>query len=348
MAASTLQSSISSMFNITENITKIDISSEQGNDSFLVDFEQLLRHESQENMSPYLYSTPDPNIENDRACGELHYNNLIYNVPEYYLYRDEVKILQNSVHQLAAHVPADATIIEFGVGTEIAFRKKTLPFLQAIHGLNTYAPVDICETYLVQAQAVLAEELPTVKFRGIVTDFVKNVALVHEFANPVVFFKGSTITNVSPEKCIEFFKGLSSALPAGGLLIVGQDVNNDVDTLRRAYTAVPAKNFVLSVFHRFNRDYPTPNFIPGAFKYQFDWQPDTYCVRHTVLATQAQSFTLNGAPLEIQVHQEFHLISSYKYPIDFFQNMAKQGGFAPVTVFSEADNPMVIHVLQKQ
>lgn len=329
--------------NMIENAS----SSEQDKDPFEIDFENLLRGRDREHMSPYLYSTPDPSIERDPACGEIHYNNLIENVPEYYLYRDEVKILQDSAVQLAKHVPQGATIVEFGIGTEMAFRKKTLPFLKAIDGLRAYAPIDLCETYLIQARPILAQELPLVEFEGIATDFVKNAAIAGKFTNPVVFFKGSTITNVPPKQCIDFLNRLSSALPSEGLLIVGQDSNQDESSLRRAYINPPVENFVLSIFHRFNRDYPTPNFIPNAFRYQFEWLPESYCVKHSAVATQPQRFELNGTPIEIKPDDEFHIVSSYKYPIDFFQEMAQKAGFQPAAVFAKDANPMAIHVLQK-
>ena len=328
-------------------IVTVGSSSQVGNDPFLLDFEKLLRRQSQENMSPYLYSTPDPNLDKDLACGELYYNELIYNVPTYYLYRDEVKILQNSAKQLASYLPKEVTILEFGVGTEIAFRNKTLPFLKAIPDLALYVPIDLCVNYLIQAQEILAQELPEVNFNGIETDFVKNVSIVQDFVNPVVFFKGSTITNMPPEQCIEFFSCLSDALPSGGLLIVGQDSNASEISLHQAYVHQIVEDFVLSIFYRFKRDYPTQNFMPNAFKYQFNWLPNIYCVKHTAVATQAQTFNLKGNLIEIQTNDEFHIVSSYKYPVEFFQDMAKQGGFQSISVLSEPSNPMVIHVLQK-
>jgi len=317
-------------------------------DLFLLNIIELLQKKAEENMYPYLYSSPNPSLENDLARGESHYNDLIYNVPQYYLYRDEVKILQNSVAQLATYVPTQATLIEFGVGTEIAFRNKTLPFLQAIDTLHCYVPIDLCVPYLTQAQAIMHETLPHVKFQGIETDFVKNVSIVQQFENPVVFFKGSTITNLRPDKCVEFFHNLANVLPQNGMLIVGEDSNNDETVLRQAYVNDALANTMLSIFYLLHRDYQVSGFDPSAFDYRFDWLAERYCVKHTAVATKPQNFTLSNAPIEIQANDEFHIVSSYKYPVDFFQNMANQGGLTPVALFSEPNNPMVIHVFQKQ
>lgn len=330
-----------------DSIVTIASSSEPGSDPFPIDIAALFLRQTKENMYPYLYSTPDANIEGDLARGELHYNELIYNVPEYYLYREEVRLLQTFANQLATHIPKNGTVCEFGVGTEIAFRNKTLPFLKAIPDLSLYAPIDLCVTYLIQARSILAQELPNIGFKGIETDFIKNVAIVREFENLAVFFKGSTITNLNPSGCIDFFSRLSSYLPSGGLLIVGQDSNSDAESLRRAYVNDPLANTMLSVFYRLKRDYSVESFKPSAFSYRFDWLSDAYCVKHTAVATESQRFELNRTPIEIEANEEFHIVSSYKYPVEFFQDMAKQGGFQPLDLISEESNPMAIHVLQK-
>ncbi|MCV6639085.1 L-histidine N(alpha)-methyltransferase [Candidatus Albibeggiatoa sp. nov. NOAA] len=332
---------------VNPHIFTLEQTSASDPDLFLSDITQLFQRQAKENMYPYIYSSPNPEIENDLACGETHYNDLIYNVPDYYLYREEIKILQHSVEDLAAQIPENATIIEFGVGTEIAFRNKTLPLLKATEKLARYVPIDLCVTYLTQAQSVMDQELPQVAFQGIETDFVKNVAIVQEFENPVVFFKGSTITNLRPEQCIDFFQRLAEVLPTDGLLIVGEDSNPDESSLRKAYVNEPLANTMLSVFYRLKRDYAIQDFTPNGFNYRFDWLPQEYCVRHTAVATESQRFTLNNTAIEIQKDDEFHTVSSYKYPIEFFQDMAKQGGLESVAVFSKAPNPMVVHVFKK-
>ncbi|GGA07296.1 hypothetical protein [Okeania sp. KiyG1] len=44
---------------------------------FLSDAKSLFLGQQEENMAAYLYSTPDPNIENDPANGEVCYMELI-------------------------------------------------------------------------------------------------------------------------------------------------------------------------------------------------------------------------------------------------------------------------------
>ena len=58
--------------------------------SFLSDAKSFFLQHQKEHMAPYLYSTPDPEIENDPANGEGYYLELLTQNPDYYLYKDEI------------------------------------------------------------------------------------------------------------------------------------------------------------------------------------------------------------------------------------------------------------------
>ena len=248
--------------------------------------------------------------------------------------------------KLAAHVPPEASVIEFGPGTEIAFRNKSWPFLKEIEQFNSYIPIDLCETYLNRSREILGEELPDISVQPIKTDFIKNVDIVGQFPRPVVFFKGSTITNLSTKNCLDFLKRISQALQPEGLLIVGVDTNQNEPSLRKAYDDGKMANVTLSILHYMNRDLPVSGFDAGAFDYKFNWDPSTHCVEHNVIATEDQDFVLDGIPVEIEKGTKFHLLSSYKYPVDYFQEIAKTAGLQPLDCFVDPNGRMAIHVLQ--
>lgn len=315
------------------------------NASFLSDAKFLFLGEQEENMSAYLYSTPDPNIENDPANGEVCYMELISQNLGYYLYKEEIQLINNVAKKIAAHVPKEANIIEFGPGTNIAFEKKTLPFLKAVEKFKSYIPVDVCETYLHQTQKILGQELPEIPVQIIQDDFIKNVELVQKFAKPVVFFKGSTITNLSISNCLKFFRKISQALQPDGILIVGVDANQNESLLRKAYNDGKMAKLTLSILHFIKRDLPVNGFDPTAFNYEFNWVAETHCVEHNVRATEEQNFVLDGTPINIKKDTKFHLLSSYKYPVDYFQNHAIEGGLKPIDCFIDENQRMVIHVL---
>ena len=103
--------------------------------------------------------------------------------------------------------------------------------------------------------------------------------------------------------------------------------------------------FILSILYYINRDLPIYDFDPTAFNYEFNWVAETHCVEHNVRATQDQSFVLDGIPISIKSGEKFHFLSSYKYPVDYFQNLAIKAGLKPVDCFVDQNERMVIHVL---
>ncbi|ERT03823.1 hypothetical protein M595_6237, partial [Lyngbya aestuarii BL J] len=162
----------------------------------------------------------------------------------------------------------------------------------------------------------------------------------------VVFFKGSTITNLSTNNCLDFFRRISPALQPEGLLIVGVDTNQNEFSLRKAYDDGRMARLTLSILHFINRDLPISGFDASAFNYEFNWVPSTHCVEHNVRATQEQNFLLDGIPVQIEKGTKFHLLSSYKYPVDYFQDLAKKAGLQPLDCFVDQNGRMAIHILQ--
>ena len=161
-----------------------------------------------------------------------------------------------------------------------------------------------------------------------------------------MFFKGSTITNLSTNNCLNFLGKISQAIQPNGILIVGVDSNQNEASLRKAYDDGKMAKLTLSILYFINRDLPVSDFDPTAFNYEFNWVAETHCVEHNVRATKEQNFLLDGIPINIKSGEKFHFLSSYKYPVDYFQNIAIKAGLKPLDYFVEqANERMVVHVL---
>ncbi|NES69843.1 MAG: L-histidine N(alpha)-methyltransferase [Okeania sp. SIO2D1] len=187
--------------------------------------------------------------------------------------------------------------------------------------------------------------MPEISVEKINTDFIKNIDLIKNFTKPVVFFKGSTITNLSTNNCLKFFERISPPLQPDGILIVGVDSNQNESSLKGAYDDGKMANLTLSILYFINRDLPVSGFDPTAFNYEFNWVAETHCVEHNVRATKDQDFILDGVPINIKSGTKFHFLSSYKYPVDYFQELAIKSGLKPLDYFVHQNEPMVIHVL---
>ena len=317
------------------------------NRSFILDVKALFLRQRKENLGPYLYSEPNPEIENDPVCGERYYQTVIYEVPTYYLYRDEVELIQTHANSMSDYVPLEATVIEFGPGAGRAFIKKTLPFLRSIEKLNHYAAVDLCKAYLEQCKAIVEREFPLTNIQVIEANFIENCELLQKFSPPqVVWFKGSTIANLNQQDCVKFLHRLSKALQPEGILIVGLDSNQDEASLRKAYENEDVARFITNIFHRIKRDCDLNDFDPTAFKYRFEWNAGEHRVKHNAIAIEHQKFVIDNTSIEIAKGDVFNVVSSYKYPIEYFQEKAIDGGFKVLDCLMDSSQRMVIHVLQ--
>ena len=314
---------------------------------FVFDVKYFFLGQKKENLGPYLYSNPNPEIENDLVYGEKYYQKLIYEVPDYYLYKDEVDVIKKYADSIANYIPLEATVIEFGPGTEKAFITKTLPLLKAIEKLKNYVAVDLCQTYLDQTKDLVEQEFNEVTVQLVKDNFFSNCELVQKLpSSQVVWFKGSTLGNITQPDCVDFLQRISQALQPDGILIVGLDSNQDEVSLRKAYDNEPVAKFITNIFERINRDCEIDNFDPKAFTYHFEWNEEEHCVKHQAIATESQSFTIDNTPISIKKGDLFHVTSSYKYPTEFFQKMAINTGFKILDCFIDNHKRMAVYVLQ--
>lgn len=314
---------------------------------FSTNVKSFFLRDKKENLGPYLYSTPCPEIKNDLVRGEDHYQKLIYEFHDYYLYTDEVDLIKKYADLIAKYIPLNATFIEFGPGTKKAFITKTLPLLKSIGKFENYVAVDLCQTYLDQTKKKVEQEFPEATIKLIKNNFFSDCELVQQLpSSQVVWFKGSTLGNITKQDCIDFLRRISQALQPDGILIVGLDSNQDEVSLRKAYDNEPVAKFITNIFERINRDCEVNNFDAKAFTYQFEWDMEQHCLKHNAIATESQSFTMDNTAITIKKGDIFHITSSYKYPADFFQNMAINAGFKILDCFIDNHERMAIYVMQ--
>ena len=315
--------------------------------SFVDDVADLFLHKKEANVGPYLYGEPLPQIDNDLVCGEQYYKKLVYEIPDYYLYYDEVKLIEKVAGKIAKYVLSDSTVIEFGPGTEKAFRNKTLPFLKEIKQLHKYVAVDLCDIYLQTSKSIIIERFPETIVETIQNDFFKyGDLIVKDFSNPKILFKGSTIANLSKAECSLFLNRIYRAMDLNGILIIGCDANQNPESLKLAYDNETVEKFILNLFYRIDRDCPVEDFNPTAFNYRFEWEEREHCVKHNAVATESQVFKLNNNTIEVKKNDTFHIVSSYKYPLSVFGRMATNSGFEVLDYFIDDNQRMAIYVLK--
>ncbi|MEJ0064106.1 MAG: L-histidine N(alpha)-methyltransferase [Caulobacteraceae bacterium] len=122
----------------------------------------------------------------------------ITDLPEYYPTRTETALLARIAPEIAARIPKDAVLIEYGSGASA----KTRLILDAAPQLAAYAPIDISASALEAAAASIRRGYPDLLVEPLARDFtVGGVAPVVANGRPRVgFFPGSTIGNFDPTR----------------------------------------------------------------------------------------------------------------------------------------------------
>jgi dimethylhistidine N-methyltransferase len=184
-------------------------------------------------------------------------------LPEYYVARTETALLGQVAKDIAAFVPQDATLIEFGSGSST----KTRLLLEAAPQIRRYVPIDICRVVVERAARTLREHYPHLSVSPLVDDFTQPLQLPAARRSSVVgFFPGSTIGNFAPDEAVEFLCNARAVLGPGSKFVVGADLAKPAEVLIPAYaddqgvTAAFNKNVLTRLNREFDADFDLESF----------------------------------------------------------------------------------------
>lgn len=295
------------------------------------------------NLWPYLYGTPEDN--NDPVRGGILYNEMLECEDDYYLYKYEAELFQTQGCHLTSIMGPNLTFIELGPGSEQSLRLKTIPLLKTCSQLEGYVGIDISQSFLDKGLAVIRPEFPNIHIQGIQNDFMQLESLP-VFDKPVILFKGSTIANLRREEVPVFITKIKSLMAEGHYLLLVHDANQDENSLMKAYDNPGMAVFMANIMSRLKRDLQIVNMDAEAFSYKPQWHPIGHDLKHVLTATKAQTFDVQGTPVNIEEGQQFHTLSSFKYPVEVFKEMLSLTGYKPIDFCIGKSKRMAAHLFQ--
>src|SRR5256884_2867855 len=127
----------------------------------------------------------------------------ICELPEYYVTRTEIDILDRSRADIASQLGPSVELIGLGTGAGT----KTRILIEALQNPAVYIPVDISEKQLRQSTNLFQKIFPDLEILPVCADYLQPVVLPsarHKAARNIVYFPGSTIGNFEPSEAIEF------------------------------------------------------------------------------------------------------------------------------------------------
>ena len=158
----------------------------------------------------------------------------ICELPEYYVTRTEIDILDRSRADIASQLGPSVELIGLGTGAGT----KTRILIEALENPAVYIPVDISEQQLHQSTALFRKIFPDLEILPLCADYLQPVVLPsprHKPARNVVYFPGSTIGNFAPDEAVQFLCRIANVCRGGGGLLIGVDLKKDRQVLEAAY-----------------------------------------------------------------------------------------------------------------
>jgi dimethylhistidine N-methyltransferase len=268
----------------------------------------------------------------------------ITRLPEYYPTRTELGILRDRGDEIAALLPRQAALVEFGAGATTKVR-----LLLRTCDVAAYVPVDISADFLHAQARGLRADFPALKVYPVAADFTETFALPPEVSTlpKVGFFPGSTIGNFEPQEAQRFLRRAAEILGRGALIILGVDLEKNEKLLHDAYNdaaGVTAK-FNLNLMVRMNRELGT-NFDITAFDHRAIYNRELSRIEMHLISNRPQMVRVCGRSISFTTGESIHTENSYKYSVPRFYNLARATGWTPLSTWTDSERMFSVHALR--
>ncbi|MEO3428444.1 L-histidine N(alpha)-methyltransferase [Pelagibius sp. CAU 1746] len=267
----------------------------------------------------------------------------ITELEEYYPTRAETAALRAHAAAIAAFVGEGASLVEFGSGSSV----KTRLLLDSLRNLQCYVPIDISGAHLQRAAARLAADyaLPVVPVHADYSSAFTLPAAVPA-AGRVGFFPGSTIGNFDPPAAAAFLRRARDLLGPGARFIVGVDLQKDEARLIAAYgdAAGVTAAFNLNLLQRINRELEG-TFDLAAFRHEARYDSALGRIEMHLVSRADQAAAVAGRSFGFAAGESIHTESSYKYTLEAFAELARQGGWRSEAQWLDPEGLFSLHGL---
>jgi dimethylhistidine N-methyltransferase len=269
----------------------------------------------------------------------------ITELEEYYPTRCEIAILEAMAAEFAAIAGDHVALIELGSGSS----RKTRIILDALRGHCTYLPVDISKEFLRLSAESINRDYPEVDVVAICADYTRPFEIPHTemFSKRIVFFPGSNIGNMIPDRAEAFLRSFHEFLVPGDGALIGVDLRKDEAILNAAYNdskGVTAE-FNVNVLRRLNRELDA-DFAVERFEHHAFFNDELSRVEMHLRSLEDQVVHVAGTRFTFRAGETIHTENSCKYTLDGFRELAVRAGFTPGKAWTDPDGMFSEHYLE--
>ena len=251
----------------------------------------------------------------------------ICELPEYYITRTEIDILDRNRAEIASQLGSSVELIGLGTGAGT----KTRILIEALEDPAVYIPIDISEKQLRESTALFHKVFPELEILPVCADYLQPVVLPtpsHKAARNVVYFPGSTIGNFEPDEAMEFLRRVGNVCRENGGLLIGVDLKKDQRVLEAAYndSAGITAQFNLNLLERVNRELGA-DFDLDQWRHSAIYNSSAGRIEMYLISEIDQFVHLDEHKFHFRRGEKITTEYSYKYALEEFAALAGKAGF---------------------
>lgn len=269
----------------------------------------------------------------------------ITRLPEYYLTRTELSILERHASEIVALFGPGYVLIEPGSGSSAKVRR-----LLDAGEAAAYMPIDLSADFLRESAEKIARAYPDVEVVAVSGDYTRLAQLPSIASNGrrVVFFPGSTLGNLEAEESRRFFGHIAGWLRPGDGMLLGVDQKKEARILDAAYndaSGVTAE-FNLNLLRRLNRDLGA-DFDVSLFEHLAFYDESKSRIEMHLRALAPQEVTIDGETFAFRRGELLHTENSYKYDEDSIRRLLEGSGLRLTRTWTDEQRWFALHYLER-
>ncbi|PYL20419.1 MAG: L-histidine N(alpha)-methyltransferase [Verrucomicrobia bacterium] len=251
----------------------------------------------------------------------------ISELPEYYLTRAELQILDRYCGDIARALGPNIELIGLGTGAGT----KTRILLEKLEVPAAYIPVDISKKQLERSTASFRKIFPTLEILPVCADYLEPIRLpspARQALRKIVYFPGSTIGNFDPDAARQFLQRVANHCRRGGGLLIGVDLQKDRHVLERAYndSAGVTAQFNLNLLARANRELGA-DFDLEQWQHYAVYNSTESRIEIYLISEIDQTVRVQDRQFDFRAGERIATEYSYKYTKESVIELTREAGF---------------------
>jgi dimethylhistidine N-methyltransferase len=258
-------------------------------------------------------------------------------LPEYYLTRAEDGILAQHADEIAAAVPAGATLVELGSGSAAKTRRLIAALLRR-RGTLRYAPIDIARRPLEESARRLLDEFASLEIHALAGEYRDGLRRLDAVRRTdgrdrpqLILWLGSSVGNFERPEAAAFLAQVRATMGPDDRLLVGVDLRKARAVLESAYDdagGVTAR-FNKNLLDRINRELGG-RFDLRSFDHRAVYDEDAGRVQMYLVCRREQAVPIEALGLRVPLAagEAIHTENAYKYSCQEIRALAAAAGLA--------------------